>query len=366
MNSAEMDAKEADSSGSSKTSLEEQPQDSLRALASAVYVDEKISKVLDVKVIKDNPNYAKLFYRLELQGMYRGEAGLAAGLLLDLEYHPTRNIMVQGHIGRSLYMLQNGMLMKNSYAPDMGSWMDLPLAKPAGSAYIQNIELGGTYFFKQHTESFVLPQVFRVDQLYSARVGNTQVTALDISYFDHPVKVEISYGVRAGFVLDHSPITSESGVDGYIHTNDPIPLTMIQQSLVERIDSTNGWTNENTANLYLGVARLVRKGSYLDVVHRKSGAKYYVDGHSSALVYADLLFKLSQSVDAVEYYGSRFHPEVGDKPGQVKQGGTLGFRAGAHLHNGQGLAMPYSLELGLLPANGSWYIQCAWGFGSWL
>jgi len=347
-------------------SMDENPNDSLESLAKAVYVDEKVDKVLNITQASDSPSFSFLSYRAQLEALYSINSNPGLGIHIGLVCKPTSNISLSIDGTQSVWLLSLGNSKTVYTNPTTYQDTELPFAEPAsGGQFIRTIEAGGTYWFKNSTEKKILPQVFKVDELYSKTIGNTSYTALNISYFDYPVTVEESYGARIGAIINHVPLSAKLGNGGYLQSTSPANLTVKDWMFSGGPDTTNGWTNESSTIAYLGVARSQKMGSHIDVVHRKTGAKYFVDGYKSQLVYADIMYLIASSIENITYLNNEYAINMGNQPGQMPIGSAIGFRLGIVNHDGEKLGLPWSFELGKMPGNSSWYAKASWGIGSW-
>lgn len=336
-------------------------QDSLQNLAKAVEIEEKLNKVIDYKLVSDEPYYTKLYYRLMLNGFMDFDLELGVGLSGQVDYQLLPKLSLHANYFRTFWAL-GPMTSTTQY-----NYISLPTAKPKNNPYIQNIEIGGSFFFSQQRKNVVLPQVFKVQHLFRSQVGNTTTDAYNASYFEHPVTIELSYGARAGVLIRTAPIYSDKGVNGFLASSDHQGLFL--DPSYYSVDSplqTDGWTNETSIHLYLGISRMIRKGSWFDVVQQKNNATYYVDGYNYSLFYADLMLGLTKSASSVYYFNQEYQFSYGDQPGQIDFGSIIGFRIGYLSQKGKGLSLPYSFEMGKYPGNGSWFINLGWGLGRFI
>ncbi|NLB63335.1 MAG: hypothetical protein GX801_04420 [Fibrobacter sp.] len=341
---------------------EEGNMDSLKQLAEQVYIEEKISKALDHKLVDDEPYYTQLYYRLLAGGYFSLDYDFAILLGANVEYHPKENIAVHGIYNRGIVPLLLPIEIPSSYNDPVAGWIELPFARPDYKPYYQNIELGGTYFFSQERAQVVQPQIYRANRMLSTPDAN--VTKL--SYFEHKVTIEQSYGARAGLIMHNSPVYPKSGVDDIMVGINPETGAMLTLDDIS-IHSTNmlqtqGWTTETIISGYLGIARLLRQGSAIEATERKHDTKYTVEGYRTNLIYADLMFAASKSLESVNYYDFNYNFSHGKLRGQVG-GSVIGFRIGYVTHTKKGIGFPYSAEIGKRPGTEDFYAELKVGIG---
>jgi hypothetical protein len=346
-------------------SAEQTVRDSLTQLAKDIEIDEKISKIMDAKIITDDPDYARFFLHADgYMGLLGGTSTANFGVNVGANVRVNPDLWIDAGYTRSLKSW-TPYSIEPAYDYDGAN---LPLATPEGKRASQSIELGATWLFSHNPEKIIQPQVYSVNTLYSQQIGNTRYTAINVNYSDVQVTVERNYGLRAGAILEQHSVDAECGNGGYLTANSPSYLYLKGEDGASRSvngDTTAGWTNETNIMMYLGLSRIYKQGSIVELTHRKTGTKYTVTNFINTTFYCDAMISVNSQLDDVKYRGKSYSLQQGNADGQLPIS-DWGVRFGWSNLGGTAPYFPWSMELGYMPGSGSYFFKQTLGIGYWL
>jgi hypothetical protein len=338
--------------------------DSLSQLADAVDQEEKLTKVMDHEVLRNDPDEATLYARGHYNLGYGAGLSLIHGPMVSVDWFALPALQVQGNLSYlfSLSFLETSIQPYQLQTGDY-SWdsEDLPLAEPEERLGYMDWNLGVVWNFKTDRKEIIQPQVFRQDHLGTVSGYNSTTHIIGVKYVDVPVEVRRSYGLRAGAHYTQSKnIAEETG--GWTGTNSDGQQIFVgyEKGYAHRgtthTDSTNGWTYMNAMAAYVGFAYTSRQNSLIKLTQRKTGAEYEVEKNSTWQTYIDFLYTLMADATPVRYYDVEYTVDA-KKP-------TWGIRLGL-LASGASGALVTSYGFDMSYYNETFAVKANFGLGTW-